>query len=103
MEGRTTPANNSPARPGAPLTPAPNFYSLGAELLGEVQRIVGKSRVRSLRIKLGNRVVKTIPVAPLTAAYTVALVVLAVVVSTLSVEVEHEPATSPHPASEAAS
>ncbi len=76
------------------LAPATNFFSLGADLLGEVQRIIGTDRVKSLRLKLGNRVVKEIPVAPLTAAATVALVLLAVVVSTMSIEVEHEPDVS---------
>ena len=77
------------------LAPATNFFLLGAELLGQVQKIIGDRRVRSLRLKLGNRVVKEIPVAPLTAAATVALVLLAVLVSTMSIEVEHEPASSP--------
>lgn len=74
------------------LSPATNFFSLGADLLGEVQHIIGTDKVRSLRIKLGNRVVKEIPVAPLTAVATLALVLLAVIVSTMSIEVEHEPA-----------
>lgn len=77
---------------GPTLAPATNFFTLGADLLGEVQRIIGSDRVRSLRIKMGNRVVKEIPIAPLTAVATVALVLLAVVVSTMSIEVEHEPA-----------
>jgi len=71
--------------------PAANLFSLGVDLFGEVQRIVGKDRVRALRIKLGNRVVKEIPVSPLTTIATIALVLIAVVVSTLSIEVEHEP------------
>lgn len=77
---------------GPTLAPATNFFTLGADLLGEVQRIIGSDRVRALRIKLGSRVVKEIPIAPLTAVATVALVLLAVVVSTMSIEVEHEPA-----------
>ncbi|MGO8670411.1 MAG: hypothetical protein ACLQVD_03460 [Capsulimonadaceae bacterium] len=77
------------------LAPATRFFSVGAELLTEVQRVIGASRVRSLRIKLGSRVVKEIPIAPLTAAATVILVLLAVVVSKVSIEVEHEPATKP--------
>ena len=77
------------------LAPATSFFSVGAELLGEVQRIIGTNRVRCLRVKLGSRVVKEIPVRPLTAVATVVLVLLAVVVSTMSIEVEHEPATTP--------
>jgi hypothetical protein len=77
------------------LAPATSFFAVGAELLGEVQRIIGAKRVRSLRIKLGSRVVKEIPVGALTAIATVVLVLFAVVVSTITIEVEHEPASSP--------
>ena len=83
MQGDTT--------SGAAIGATTNYFSLGADLLGEVQRIIGSSRVRALRLKLGGRVVREIPIGPLTAAATVALVVLAVVVSTLSIEIEHEP------------
>jgi len=71
--------------------PAANFLSLGVDLFGQVQRIIGTDQVRSLRLKLGNRVLKEIPVGPLTTFATLALVLLAVVISTLSVEVDHEP------------
>lgn len=77
------------------LAPATSFFSVGAELLSEVQRIIGTNRVRCLRIKLGNRVIKKIPVGPLTAVATVVLVLIAVVVSTMSIEVEHEPGATP--------
>lgn len=80
---------------GESLAPATSFFAVGAELLGEVQRIIGTNRVRSLRVKLGSRVVKEIPIGPLTAVATVVLVLLAVVVSNMSIEVEHEPASSP--------
>ena len=69
-----------------------NLFSLGVDLFGEVQRVIGNDRIRGLRVKLGNRVVKEIPVAPLTTYATLALVVLAVIVSTLSIEIDHEPA-----------
>ncbi len=84
MEGKPVPA-------GAASASVTNFFSLGAELLSEVQKIVGTNRVRALRLKLGNRVIKELPIAPLTAVATVALVVLAVLVSSLSIEVEQEP------------
>ena len=80
---------------GDKLAPATSFFTVGAELLGEVQRIIGTNRVRSLRVKLGNRVIKEIPIGPLTAVATVVLVLLAGVVSTISIEVEHEPASTP--------
>ncbi len=95
MDGTTT---SSPDM-GAALTPATNFFTLGSDLLGEVQRIIGTDRVRALRIKLGSRVIKEVPVAPLTAAATVGLVLLAVIISTMSIEVEHEPAASTSEAS----
>ena len=71
--------------------PAANLFSLGVDLFGEVQRVMGNERVRALRVKIGNRVIKEIPVAPLTTYATLAMVLLAVIVSTLSIEVEHEP------------
>ena len=87
MEGQSVPD-------AAALAPVANVFHLGVELLGEVQKIVGTRRVRALRIKLGGRVVKELPIAPLTAVSTALLVLAAVLVSTLSVEVEHEPAGS---------
>ena len=74
--------------------PAANLFSLGMELFGQVQRITGSSKVRALRIKLGNHVLKEIPVSPLTTAATLVVVALAVLVSTLTIEVDHEPASS---------
>jgi len=100
MDNDTAAATESSARagesrPSDALAPATSFFSVGAELLGEVQRLLGTNRVRCLRVKLGSRVVKEIPIGPLTAAATVLLVLLAVVVSTMSIEVEHEPVSSP--------
>ena len=94
MQGQATPASAKSAA-------AANLFTVGADLLGEVQRITGTSRVRALRIKLGSRTVKEIPVAPLTALTTMLLVVAAVVVSSMSIEVEHEP--TPNAAKEARS
>jgi len=71
--------------------PAANLFSLGVDLFGQVQRITGTSKVRALRLKLGNHVIKEIPVSPLTTVATMALVLLAVVVSTMTIEVDHEP------------
>lgn len=88
MESETTPASTA-------LAPVGHFLHLGAELLTEVQKIIGSNRVRSLRIKLGSRTIKKIEVAPLTAVATIALVLLAVVISTMTIEVEQEPASSP--------
>ncbi len=71
--------------------PATNLFNLGMELFTQVQRITSSSKVRALRIKLGNHVLKEIPVSPLTAAATLFVVALAVIVSTLTIEVDHEP------------
>ena len=87
MDGDSTPV-------GDKLTPATNLFGLGAELLGEVQKIIGTNRVRSLRVKLGNRVIKELPIGPLTAVATILLVLITVVVSAVSVEVEHEPSST---------
>ena len=87
MRGESTPVSPK-------LAPATDLFVLGADLFGEVQRIIGTSRVRALRIKLGKRTLKEVPVAPLTALTTVLLVAIAVVVSNMSIEVEHEPTTN---------
>jgi hypothetical protein len=73
------------------IFPATSFFSLGAELLGEVQKIVGHSKVKALRLNLGGRHIKDIPVNPATAIATVLLVIAAVVISNLRVEVVKEP------------
>lgn len=88
MEGAST---SSQPVSGTSLASS-HLFSLGAELLSEVQRIIGTNKVRTLRVKLGDRVVKEIAVGPLTAFATVGIVLLAVIVSTMSIEVEHEPA-----------
>jgi hypothetical protein len=81
----------SQTAPSEALVPASNFFSVGAELLNEVQRIVGHSRVRALRFSLGGRPIKEFPIAPMTAIATIALVVGAVVLSNLKVEVVKDP------------
>ena len=87
MEGDSTSVSDK-------LAPATTVFGLGAELLSEVQKIIGTNRVRSLRIKLGSRVIKELPIGPLTAVATIVLVLIAVIVTSVSIEVEHEPAQS---------
>lgn len=87
MQGNA-PTNSSAANPSAV-----NLFPLGVEIFGEVQRVLGSSRVRGLRIKIGNKLVKEVAIAPLSTAVTVVLVLLAVIVSTLSIEIDHEPAS----------
>ena len=88
MESETNPVSTT-------LAPASHFFTLGADLLTEVQKIIGSNKIRSLRIKLGTRTIKEIKIAPLTAVATIAVVLLAVVISTMTIEVEQEPASSP--------
>ncbi len=71
--------------------PAANLFSLGVDLFGQVQRITGTNKVRALRLKLGSHVLREIRVSSLTTAATMALVLLAVIISTLTIEVDHEP------------
>ena len=72
--------------------PNSSLLPLGMDLFGQVQRILNSDHVRALRIKLGGRVVKEIPVGSLSRIITIALVLAAVLLSTLTVEVDHEPA-----------
>lgn len=95
----SVPASTRPDTSSASAS-SPNYFALGAELLSQVQRILGRSHVHGLRIKMGSRTIKEVPVGPMSAALTAGLVLLAVVVSTMSIEVEHEPARTA--ASEAA-
>lgn len=83
-------SNNTPNNTASSFSTAA-LLPLGLDLLGQVQRITNSDHVRTLRIKLGGRVVKEIPVGSLSKLITVALVLVAVLVSTLTVEVEHEP------------
>lgn len=80
------------------LVPAANFFSIGSELLGEVQKTVGDSKVKALRITVGNHVLREIPVTPVTAIATIAVVVAAILISNLKVEVVKEPLGNASPA-----
>lgn len=75
--------------------PSGNLFSIGVDLFGEVQRVIGSSNIRGLRIKFGNRLIKEIPIAPLSTVATVAIVLLAIIVTTLSIEIDHEPTVNP--------
>jgi hypothetical protein len=83
------------------VTPAANFFSLGSELLNEVQHHLGDSKVKALRLTLGHRVIKEIPISPVTAVATVALVIVAIIVSNLKIEVVKEPLQETSPAASA--
>lgn len=83
------------------LTPATNFFSLGSELLTEVQKTIGNSRLRALRLRVGDRIIKEVPVSPVTAIATIAVVVGAIIISNLKIEVVKEPLPESSPAAPA--
>ena len=59
----------------------------GADIIEEVQATLQKGRIRRVRIKLGNRTIREIPVQA--AAFTAILIALAaVLVSQLHIEVD---------------
>jgi hypothetical protein len=85
--------SSTPNSSGDPQT-SPTFGSgliaVGSELLNEMQHIVGHSKVKALRINLGNRHIKDIQVNGATALVTIGLALLAVIISNLRVEVVKE-------------
>jgi len=83
------------------ISPAAHFFTLGSELLNEVQRTLGGSRVKALRLTIGHRVIKELPISPATAVATVAIVIVAIIVSNLKIEVVKEPLPDSTPAASA--
>ena len=78
-------------RMSATLSPTANFFSLGTELLAEVQKTVSDSKVRAIRFKIGDRTIREFPISPVTAIATVAVVIIAIIITNLKVEVVKEP------------
>jgi len=66
-----------------------NALDLIIDLLGDVQNVISGGRPRLVKLRLGDRVIAEIPVA-LTAAAAVAAGLVAVLLTKLAVEVEHE-------------
>lgn len=75
---------------GSAIAPASTFFSLASDLLSQVQTIVAQSPVYSFRVKIGDRLVKELKVNNVAPAAIVALVLLAVVVSSLSIEFQND-------------
>ena len=73
------------------LAPAGKLFGVGAEMLGQIEKTISNNKITGLRVKLGNRVLKEITIEKASTIITVVLALVAVVVSSLSVEVEHEP------------
>jgi hypothetical protein len=74
------------------LAPAGKLFGMGADVLGQIERTIGQNKIRAVRVKLGDRTLKEIPIQAASMILTIGVALLAVVVSSLSVEVEHEPA-----------
>jgi hypothetical protein len=70
-------------------TGAADVISITAELLDEVQRLLEAGVIRKIRVKLGNRTLKEIPVS-LTAVGALAIGLLAVLVTRFIIEVERD-------------
>jgi len=73
------------------LAPASKLIGVGSDLLSQVEGLIGKSKIRSIRVKLGSRTLKEIPIETASTILTIAVALAAVVLSSLTVEVEHEP------------
>ena len=66
-----------------------DLLTVGADLLDEVERLLRAGAIRKIRVRLGNRTLKVIPVS-LTAVGAVLIGVLAVMVTRFVIELERE-------------
>src|SRR2546423_3757459 len=66
-----------------------DLLTVGADLLDEVERLLRAGAIRKIRVRLGNRTLKEIPVS-LTAAGAVLIGVIAVLVTRFVIELERE-------------
>jgi hypothetical protein len=66
-----------------------DLFSLSAEILDDVQKLIGAASAKKLRIKFGGRLVKEIPLA-LTATTAFILGFAVVLVTKASLEIERE-------------
>lgn len=73
------------------LAPASKLIGVGSELLSQMEGLIGQSKIRSIRLKLGERTLKEIPIQTASTILTIVVALAAVVLSSLTVEVEHEP------------
>ncbi len=74
------------------LTPTGKVFGIGADLLGKLEETISNNKIKGVRVKLGGRVVKEFSMPKASVFVTVAIALAAVLVSSLSVEIEHEPA-----------
>jgi hypothetical protein len=66
-----------------------DLLTVGADLLDEVERLLRAGAIRKIRVRLGNRTLKVIPVS-LTAIGAVLIGLLAVLVTQFVIELERE-------------
>jgi predicted NBD/HSP70 family sugar kinase len=66
-----------------------DLLTVGADLLDEVERLLRAGAIKKIRVRLGNRTLKEIPVS-LTAVGAVLIGILAVLVSRFVIELERE-------------
>jgi predicted NBD/HSP70 family sugar kinase len=66
-----------------------DLLTVGADLLDEVERLLRAGAIRKIRVRLGSRTLKEIPVS-LTAVGAVLIGVLAVLVTRFVIELERE-------------
>lgn len=67
----------------------PDFLGMAAEVASEVKELIGSGEIKRVRIKLGDRIVREVPVA-LTALGAVAVAAVAVILTKAAIEVDRE-------------
>lgn len=68
---------------------ASDALDVAVGLLEDIQKVVGQGRPKKLRVRLGDKVIAELPLA-LTAAAAVATGLAAVLLTKLTIEIEHE-------------
>jgi hypothetical protein len=69
--------------------PRSDLLTVGGEIMDEVQRLLDRGVVRKIRVKLGRRTLKEIPVS-LTALGALTVGLVAVLISLFAVELERD-------------
>lgn len=77
------------------LAPTTDYFKLGLDLLSEVQKTIGDSRLKALRFSIGNRFVRDIRISRATMVVSILIVIFAILITNLKVEIVKEPYQSP--------
>jgi len=72
-------------------TAGAGLAAAGMSFMDELKKLIAGGRIRGLRVKFGNRVIKEFRISPETALAILAVAALAVLVTKLRVEVERAP------------